>query len=437
MADTALLSLPLLAASQSQKHVTHNEALLKLDSLVQAAVAERRAAAPATPVEGERHLVRAPATGVFAGRENELARFQDGGWRFFAPRAGWVVWIASENRLAAFDGAVWRDPPARFAETFGVNATPDASNRLAVASANALFTHDGADMRVKVNKAAPAACASLLYQSAWSGRAEIGLAGSDDLSVKVSADGAQWRESMAVDRASGAARFPCGVEHTETRKPLRGLIMTPGGDGQVSIFRCDATRTATPRTATVAAISGNILTLTSAVAGLFFHAYMQGVSMVRLWNTTVGTSCWVKGLLGADRLQVVDPASLAGWSAGHMVQLGDPAPAVTPTRAFAIDISPMMQMVLGAVFPQQGVLLKAGVSGVGGRVSLLASANGAAGSFNGVNSLSNGLINSGVIVVPCTVPSPISASNLIFLREDDIGPNTLGLMLASCLALLA
>ncbi len=43
------LSLPLIAAAQAQKHVTHNEALLALDSLVQIAVVDRRAAPPIAP----------------------------------------------------------------------------------------------------------------------------------------------------------------------------------------------------------------------------------------------------------------------------------------------------------------------------------------------------------------------------------------------------
>lgn len=52
------LALPLLAASQAQKHVTHNEALLALDALVHLSVASRGLVEPpAAPTEGERYLV--------------------------------------------------------------------------------------------------------------------------------------------------------------------------------------------------------------------------------------------------------------------------------------------------------------------------------------------------------------------------------------------
>ena len=38
MSVTPRLSLPLLAAGQAQKHVTHNDALTRLDALIQLAV---------------------------------------------------------------------------------------------------------------------------------------------------------------------------------------------------------------------------------------------------------------------------------------------------------------------------------------------------------------------------------------------------------------
>ena len=41
MADTTNLTLPLLAASQAQKHVTVNEALTRLDGMVQLTLRSR------------------------------------------------------------------------------------------------------------------------------------------------------------------------------------------------------------------------------------------------------------------------------------------------------------------------------------------------------------------------------------------------------------
>ncbi|MPT23459.1 MAG: DUF2793 domain-containing protein, partial [Starkeya sp.] len=67
---TPLLALPLLAAAQAQKHVTHNEALMLLDAATQLAVLDRtRTAPPASPLPGDRHLVAPGASGAFAGHE--------------------------------------------------------------------------------------------------------------------------------------------------------------------------------------------------------------------------------------------------------------------------------------------------------------------------------------------------------------------------------
>jgi hypothetical protein len=84
----------------------------------------------------------------------------------------------------------------------GVGTDADAANRLAVAAPASLFTHDGAGHQLKINKATPADTASLLFQTGWSGRAEIGTTGSDALAVKVSADGAAWATALTV-AASG------------------------------------------------------------------------------------------------------------------------------------------------------------------------------------------------------------------------------------------
>ncbi len=91
MADTTpSLALPLIAAGQAQKHVTHNEALAGLDTLVQlACLTKDRTAPPAAPAEGDRYLLAAPnPTGAWAGLSGQIVRFQDGAWIGFRPKPG-------------------------------------------------------------------------------------------------------------------------------------------------------------------------------------------------------------------------------------------------------------------------------------------------------------------------------------------------------------
>lgn len=209
MTTTPRLSLPLLAAGQAQKHVTHNDALMLLDMLAQIAVASRLAAAPSSPTEGSAFIVPAAATGVFAGRDDSLAVFQDGGWSFLAPAPGWQAFVADEGIVCLWDGSLWR--PADLPETvplWGVNVAADGTNRLSVAAAASLFSHDGAGHQLKLNKAAPGDTASLLCQTGFSGRAEFGLAGDDDFHLKLSTDGLAWTQALLADAATGAVSLP-------------------------------------------------------------------------------------------------------------------------------------------------------------------------------------------------------------------------------------
>jgi hypothetical protein len=223
MTDTTRLGLPYMAAAQAQKHVTHNEALQMLDGLVHCAVLEReRAIPPASPQGGDRYLLSAAPGGAFQGHPGAVAAFDDGAWRFLTPRAGWRVYVVSEARMRVFDGAAWRDFDElvrRLAglDALGLGTAPDASNPLVARLNNALFTakaaEDGGtgDLRVKLNKDAPAATASHLYQTAFEGRAETGLVGDDRWRLRVSRNGVAWRDSIAADPDTGAVSFPSGA----------------------------------------------------------------------------------------------------------------------------------------------------------------------------------------------------------------------------------
>ena len=144
------LHLPLLAAGQAQKHVTVNEALIMLDDLVQlSALSATLDVPPAAPAEGARYLVGATPTGAWAGQAHAVAVVRDGNWEFHQPHIGWTAYVADEEQMRAFDGAVWRGT-----RRLGVNATASAVNRLSVASPASLFNHEGQGHQLKINKAA-------------------------------------------------------------------------------------------------------------------------------------------------------------------------------------------------------------------------------------------------------------------------------------------
>ncbi len=241
MTDTTHLGLTYIDAAQAQKHVTLNEALAKLDALVHLAVSARGVLAPpSTPAEGDRVLIGANATGAFAGKDAQIATFLAGDWIFLPPRPGWRLFVASETLLLLYDGANWADlgvglRALQNLTRLSVGTTADATNPFAVKANAALFTARAAaeggsdDMRLSFNKGSAGRTVSQVYETNYSGRAETGLTGDDNFHVKVSADGAAWRESIVIDRNSGAVSFPSGGPTTLQAFRASGVYTpTPG-----------------------------------------------------------------------------------------------------------------------------------------------------------------------------------------------------------------
>jgi Protein of unknown function (DUF2793) len=213
METTGRLELPLITPSQAQKHVTHNEALTLLDGIVHLVVTASGLLAPpvGAPINAV-YLTGSPASGAWVGEENRLALNTDAGWRFAAPVRGMIGLFIADNSVRIFDGGNWTPIGSYLGalnpSQLGVNTSADAINKLAVRSNAALFTAlnagDGGngDLQIKLNKEAAGDTASLIYQNGFSGRAEIGLAGDDNLSFKVSPNGSAWQTAITIDRTT-------------------------------------------------------------------------------------------------------------------------------------------------------------------------------------------------------------------------------------------
>src|SRR6185312_3131285 len=107
----------------------------------------------------------------------------------------------------------------------------DATNKLTVASAAILFNNIGAGVQAKLNKNATGDTASLLYQTNFSGRAEVGLTGDDNFHFKVSPDGSTFYEAVILNRNTGSQL----LKHVDT-----GSATTLGATHLGRLVRADA-----------------------------------------------------------------------------------------------------------------------------------------------------------------------------------------------------
>lgn len=107
MVDTPHVLATLVEAAQAQKEVTVNEALVRLDALLNTGVVDRDLATPPTsPAYGEVYIVAASPTGAWAGKAGQIAYF-DQVWCFIAPRQGVCLWVNDEQALCRYTGSAW------------------------------------------------------------------------------------------------------------------------------------------------------------------------------------------------------------------------------------------------------------------------------------------------------------------------------------------
>ncbi len=256
--QTANLSLPYILPSQAQKHVTHNEALQRLDAAVQLVVTASLSSPPAVAAEGDCYLVAAGASGTWAGKSGQLAFRQDGAWIFVQPRTGWRAWFKADNRLRILSDGTWGEmglPSQGTMSALGINASADLTNRLTVSAAATLFNNVGNGHQIKVNKAAAGDTASLLFQTGWSGRAEMGLAGNDSFSIKVSPDGGTWQTGLSVS-PQGVVDMP---QQPTARASLAVGALTPSNGSQTGFTQLSALRGGFTLGASLGGSTGNRL----------------------------------------------------------------------------------------------------------------------------------------------------------------------------------
>ena len=213
MTDQTLnLALPYILASQSDKHVSFNAAMDVLDVASQLTVASRiRSSPPTSPNLGESWIVAAAPSGEWTGHSGEVATLLATGWQFLSAQVGWRAWDETDNVELVFAHGTWSPAIGQGQiPKLGIKTPADTTNVLAVSGPAILFTADASHHIVKINKATSNASGTLAFQTGYSTRAEIGLAGNDKLTIKVSADGSSFVDAVTIDQTSGAVGIGVG-----------------------------------------------------------------------------------------------------------------------------------------------------------------------------------------------------------------------------------
>lgn len=286
MANTTNLQMPRMEANQNQKHVTHNEALDILDTLVNLAVIDRDLTAPpGSPSDGDRYIIDSPATGAWTGNEGKVAAYLDGAWEIFAPKEGWTAWVNDENVLIIYDGSDWIPYATAILlgwgggslTMLGVNTTADTTNRLSVRSNGALFTTVSGDMAFTLNKLLSSDDAGFYFQQGFDTYALFGLMGSNDFTFKTSDGAGNFFDGLIIRSDDGRVDI---VQNAKASAYLNfGQTYTAGSWTDLLM---NNTR---HNDQSAAAISGgNVLTFTAPVDGY----YMCGVGAT--YETTGGTA---------------------------------------------------------------------------------------------------------------------------------------------------
>ena len=112
--ETGRHRLPLLAVSQAQKEITHNEALVMIDALLHMAVEAASSAIPAVTDNdiGKSWIINGTPTGAWASKAGQIACWIGGSWRFILPHEGMWVWNKSTRRQSLFISGQWTTAPA-------------------------------------------------------------------------------------------------------------------------------------------------------------------------------------------------------------------------------------------------------------------------------------------------------------------------------------
>lgn len=111
MTTTPKLGLVFLEEGQDQAEITHNDALIILDSIACLTVKDRDLSSPpGGSVLGDAYFVAGAGSGLWAGHGSDIAIFNGNNWVFVNLRTGWSIWVDDEATQFIWNGVILEDP---------------------------------------------------------------------------------------------------------------------------------------------------------------------------------------------------------------------------------------------------------------------------------------------------------------------------------------
>ena len=103
---TPNLNAPEISEAQLNKFLTHNEALRYFDAIAKNIVIAIQSSQPIMPAEGDAYIVLPVATGDWLGKDNYVAFFFGGIWKFIPPSVSWKLTNKTDQNIYQYDSSL-------------------------------------------------------------------------------------------------------------------------------------------------------------------------------------------------------------------------------------------------------------------------------------------------------------------------------------------
>lgn len=229
MVNTSNMNLPLIAADQSQKHVTHNEALKIIDAFTHLSAINRTSTSPpGSPTEGDQYIIAAPATGDWAGRETQVVVYVDGVWVYIAPRDGWIIYDEATEVHLKFNGGSWTllfSASGAVMDWVDYNDTTTATTPIQITTPGTYYnlTNDGAGAFTNTSYASSDTASIWDTVNQRFDFRNLNLGDTVDIRVDMTPttgganDGIDIRMDLGIDSGGGSAPYSLPFGHAEYR----------------------------------------------------------------------------------------------------------------------------------------------------------------------------------------------------------------------------